>query len=131
MKNLFFISMLLPLLIVGQENKHSFNSSLDFSIQSSYINPTYFPTSIYPTHFNSNKLSFSLNNYSLTKDKSIFILNAINYKSSIYYNANNNVFYKGLHQEKVIMENVALNLFLGLIIEVCRVVETPSASFCH
>ena len=84
--------MLLPLLIVGQENKHSFNSSLDFSIQSSYINPTYFPTSIYPRHFNSNKLSFSLNNYSLTKDKSIFILNAINYKSSIYYNANNNVF---------------------------------------
>ena len=130
--------MFSPAVFIGQKTNVVFNSSLDFNIKVDYSNQTYFSNSIYYNPFFIIQIPLLLENHRLIHplDRSIFDLDVqqkiglLNYENSIPYGAGNNVFYRELFLNKGGMDNLAVNLFLGLIIEVCRVIETPQITFC-
>lgn len=122
MKFTLFIFFFLPAVLIAQKKNSTFKGAIAFNVNTKFeVNKPYF------THVNYS-LSLAVkkaNVFSATKGVNFYTID-----NSLLLGAHNNVFYQNPILRERLIDNEALDLFVGLTIEILRVIGTPQFSFC-
>ena len=122
MKLTLFIFFFLPAVLIAQKKNSTFKGAIAFNVNTKFeVNKPYF------THVNYS-LSLAVkkaNVFSATKG-----VNFYTGDNSLLLRAHNNIFYQNPILRERLIDNEALDLFVGLTIEILRVIGTPQFSFC-
>tara|TARA_B110000438_G_C15689107_1_gene595948 strand:+ start:375 stop:746 length:372 start_codon:yes stop_codon:yes gene_type:complete len=117
-----FIFFFLPAVLIAQKKNSTFKGAIAFNVNTKFeVNKPYF------THVNYS-LSLAVkkaNVFSATKGVNFYTID-----NSLLLGAHNNVFYQNPILRERLIDNEALDLFVGLTIEILRVIGTPQFSFC-
>lgn len=122
MKLTLFIFFFLPAVLIAQKKSSTFKRAIAFNVNTKVeVNKPYF------THVNySPSLAIKKANlFSESKGVNFYTID-----NSLLLGAHNNVFYQNPILRERLIDNEALDLFVGLTIEILRVIGTPQFSFC-
>lgn len=122
MKFTLFIFFFLPAVLIAQKKNSTFKGAIAFNVN---------------TKFEVNKPYFTHGNYSLSlavKQANVFsATKGVDFytgDNSLLLRAHNNIFYQNPILRERLIDNEALDLFVGLTIEILRVIGSPQFSFC-
>jgi hypothetical protein len=117
-----FIFFFLPAVLIAQKKNSTFKGAIAFNVN---------------TKFEVNKPYFTHGNYSLSlavKQANVFsATKGVDFytgDNSLLLRAHNNIFYQNPILRERLIDNEALDLFVGLTIEILRVIGSPQFSFC-